>query len=84
MTARRVVLTGYEPWSYTSENPALRVPMESDKMTSLVDEALEEYRPDVWISLRLYPGLATIGVEGTAANGKDFPIADTANAQPNG
>lgn len=101
MAAKRVVLTGYEPWSHASENPTLelldrarernysdielitlRVPVESDKITPLVDDALEEYRPDVWISMGLYQGLAVIGVERTAANVKDFPVADNVDAQP--
>lgn len=101
MTAKTVVLTGYEPWAHASENPTLellerarernyrdfnlvtlRVPVETGKITRLVDEALDEYRPDVWISLGLYPGLAVIGVERTAANVKDFPVADNVNARP--
>lgn len=60
----------------------LRVPVESGKITALVDEALDEYRPNIWISLGLYPGLAVIGVERTAANVKDFPVADNVNARP--
>lgn len=101
MTAKTVVLTGYEPWAHATENPTLellerarernyadinlvtlRVPVESGKITALVDEALDEYRPDIWISLGLYPGLAVIGVERTAANVKDFPVADNVNARP--
>ncbi len=60
----------------------LRVPVESAKITALVDEALDKYRPDVWISLGLYPGLAVIAVERTAANVKDFPVADNVSARP--
>lgn len=101
MTAKTVVLTGYEPWAHASENPTLellerarernypdinlvtlRVPVETGKITRLVDEALEEYRPDVWISLGLYPGLAVIGVERTAANVKDFPVPDNVSQRP--
>ena len=101
MSAKRIVLTGYEPWAHASTNPTLdilgrarecnfpnielvtiSVPAESDKITPLVDAALDEYRPDVWISLGLYPGLAVIGVERTAVNVKDFPVEDNADAQP--
>ena len=101
MTAKRVVLTGYEPWAHASENPTiellertrkrnipdvelitLRVPVETEKIEPLVDEALDEYEPDVWISLGLYPGLAVVGVERTAANVRDFPVADNVDAKP--
>ncbi len=60
----------------------LRVPVEAGKITALVEDALEEYRPDVWISLGLYPGLSVIGIERTAANVKDFPVADNVGARP--
>ncbi len=101
MAAKRVVLTGYEPWSHASENPTLelldrarsrnfaevelitlRVPVDSGRITPLVDEALDAYRPDIWISLGLYPGSPVIGVERTAANVKDFPVPDNVDAQP--
>ena len=60
----------------------LRVPVETEKIEPLVDEALDEYEPDVWISLGLYPGLAVVGVERTAANVRDFPVADNVDAKP--
>ena len=101
MTAKRVVLTGYEPWSHASENPTLdlldrareqnfadielitlRVPVDSTRIASLVDEALDTHRPDIWISLGLYPGSTVVAVERTAANVKDFPVPDNVNAQP--
>ncbi len=101
MSATRVVLTGYEPWSHASENPTLelldrtrernfadielvtlRVPVESARIAQLVDEALDEHRPDIWISLGLYPGSPVVTVERTAANIKDFPVPDNAGAQP--
>ena len=101
MAAKRVVLTGYEPWAHAAENPTIEpldrarernipdvefitihVQVEIDKITPLVDEALEEYQPDIWISLGLYKGLSVIGVERTAANVKDFPVADNMDAKP--
>ena len=101
MAAKRVVLTGYEPWAHAAENPTIelldrarernipdvelitiRVPVETNKITPLVDEALDEYQPDIWISLGLYQGLSVIGVERTAANVKDFPVADNMDAKP--
>lgn len=101
MSAKRVVLTGYEPWSHAAENPTLelldrarernfpdvelitlRVPVDSEGITPLVDGALDEYKPDVWISLGLYPGSAVVAVERTAANVKDFPVPDNLAAQP--
>ena len=101
MAAKRVVLTGYEPWSHASENPTLdlldrarernfadvelitiRVPVESSRITPLVDEALDTHRPDIWISLGLYPGSPVVSVERTAANVRDFPVPDNADDQP--
>ncbi len=101
MTAKRVVLTGYEPWSHASENPTLalldkarernfadielitlRVPVESERLGPLVDEALEAHKPDIWISLGLFPGSSVIAVERTAANVKDFPVPDNVEVQP--
>ena len=101
MAAKRVVLTGYEPWSHASENPplalldkarernfadieliTLRVPVESARIAPLVDETLETHRPDIWISLGLYPGSPVIVVERTAANVKDFPVPDNLDVQP--
>ncbi len=101
MAAKRVVLTGYEPWSHASENPTLdlldrarernytdvelitlRVPVESERITPLVDEALDTHRPDIWISLGLYPSSPVVSIERTAANVMDFPVPDNADAQP--
>lgn len=101
MAAKRVVLTGYEPWSHASENPtlelldrarernfadieliALRVPVDSAQIVPLVDEALDTHRPDIWISLGLFPGSPVVAVERTAANVKDFPVPDNVEAQP--
>ena len=101
MAAKRVVLTGYEPWSHASENPTLglidrarernysdielitlRVPVESARIEPLVEGALDTHRPDVWISLGLYPGSPLVSVERTAANVKDFPVPDNTDAQP--
>ena len=101
MAAKRVVLTGYEPWSHASENPTLdlldkarernfadielitlRVPVESERIAPLVDEALETHKPDIWISLGLFPGSPVVAVERTAANVMDFPVPDNVEAQP--
>ena len=101
MAAKRVVLTGYEPWSHASENPTidllekararnfpdielitLRVPVESARIEPLVEDALDTHRPDIWISLGLYPGSPVVSVERTAANVKDFPVPDNVDAQP--
>ena len=101
MAAKRVVLTGYEPWSHASENPTLelldrartrnfddielitlRVPVDSEQIVPLVDEALDTHRPDVWISLGLFPGSTVVAVERTAVNVKDFPVPDNIDAQP--
>ena len=101
MAAKRVVLTGYEPWSHASENPTLdlldrarernfadielitlRVPVESERLGPLVNEALEAHKPDIWISLGLFPGSSVIAVERTAANVMDFPVPDNVDVQP--
>ena len=87
MAAKKVVVTGYEPWAHATENPTLdilshlrgrnfpdiemvtiEVPVETDKITPLVEETLDEHKPDLWISLGLYPGSPVVSVERTAAN----------------
>ena len=60
----------------------LRVPVDSTRIASLVDEALDTHRPDIWISLGLFPGSTVVAVERTAANVKDFPVPDNVDAQP--
>lgn len=101
MAAKKVVVTGYEPWAQVTENPTLdilshlrgrnfpdiemvtlEVPVETDRITPLVEETLDEHKPDIWISLGLYPGSSVISVERTAANVLDFPVADNAGSQP--
>jgi len=101
MAARKVVITGYEPWKHGTENPTLeildklrqvnsaeadlitvRIPVDTTKITALVDATLDEHKPDVWISLGLYPGLSVIAVERLAANVLDYPIPDNADHQP--
>ena len=58
------------------------VPIEDGKISTIVDEALNEYMPEVWVSLGLYPGLSVIGIERTAANVRDFPVSDNVGSQP--
>lgn len=60
----------------------ISVPIEDSKITEIVDDALNEYKPDVWVSLGLYPGLSVIGIERTAANVRDFPVPDNMGSQP--
>ena len=58
------------------------VPIEDGQISAIVDNALKEYMPEVWVSLGLYPGLSVIGIERTAANVRDFPVADNVGSQP--
>jgi len=101
MPARKVVITGYEPWKHGTENPTLeildnlrkvnsaeaelitvRVPVDTTKIAPLVDATLDEHKPDVWISLGLYPGLSVIALERLGANVLDYPIPDNEEHQP--
>lgn len=101
MSAKMVVVTGYEPWGHASENPTLdilehlrgrnfddielktvRVPVDTTGIAGLVSETLDRYRPDVWISLGLYPGSTVVALERTAANVCDFPVPDNVGHRP--
>ena len=61
---------------------AIEVPVETDKIAALVADALDEHEPDIWISLGLFPGSPLVSVERTAANVRDFPVADNRGKQP--
>src|SRR5262249_37575216 len=58
------------------ELKTVRVPVDTKGIAGLVNDTLERYRPDVWISLGLYPGSSVVAIERTAANVCDFPVAD--------
>jgi len=60
----------------------IEVPVDTTKPADVVNENLGLHKPDVWISLGLYPGLAVVHVERFAQNIKDFPMADNAGLQP--
>ena len=60
----------------------ISIPIEDGKISKIVDDALTEYEPAVWVSLGLYPGLSVIGIERTAANVRDFPVPDNVGSQP--
>ena len=60
----------------------VEVPVETDKITPLVEETLDKHEPDVWISLGLYPGASVVAVERLAANVRDFPVPDNVGEQP--
>ena len=49
-----------------------------------MDEALEAHKPDIWISLGLFPGSPVVAVERTAANVMDFPVPDNLDAPAGG
>jgi pyroglutamyl-peptidase len=60
----------------------IQVPVDTMAITGLVDRALDEHRPDVWISLGLYPGLPVVAIERLAANVLDYPLPDNRGRQP--
>jgi len=60
----------------------VRVPVDTTKIASLVDATLDEHKPDIWISLGLYPGLSVIALERLGANVLDYPIPDNEDHQP--
>jgi pyroglutamyl-peptidase len=62
----------------------IRLPVDTTKLAAIVEEALEQVTPDVWISLGLATGHSVIAVERMAANIRDFPIPDNAGHQPGG
>jgi pyroglutamyl-peptidase len=62
----------------------VRLPVVSDKLADITSRTLDEVRPDLWISLGLWPGLSVIAVERIAANVMDFPIPDNAGQQYGG
>ncbi len=60
----------------------VQVPVDATAITDIVDRALDEHRPDVWISLGLSPGLPVIAIERLAANVLDYPLPDNLGHQP--
>jgi pyroglutamyl-peptidase len=66
------------------ELTTIRLPVDTTKLATLVEDALDRVRPDLWISLGLAPGHSVIAVERMAANVRDFPIPDNEGHQPGG
>jgi pyroglutamyl-peptidase len=66
------------------ELTTIRLPVDTTKLAAIVEEALDQVTPDVWISLGLATGHSVIAVERMAANVRDFPIPDNAGHQPGG
>jgi pyroglutamyl-peptidase len=62
----------------------IQLPVDSVRLSAITSENLDALRPDLWISLGLYTGLAVIAVERIAANVMDFPIPDNAGVQHGG
>ena len=60
----------------------LQFPVDTSQISAIVDKALDEHRPDVWISLGLAPGASRIAVERIAANVLDYQISDNAGNEP--
>ena len=54
----------------------LELPVEANRLAAITSAKLDELKPDIWISLGLYTGLAVVAVERIAANVMDFPIPD--------
>jgi pyroglutamyl-peptidase len=66
------------------ELATIRLPVDTTKLSAIVEDALERIRPDVWISMGLATGHSVIAVERMAANVRDFPIPDNGGHQPGG
>ena len=64
------------------ELTTIRLPVDTTKLATIVDDALDRVRPDLWISLGLATGHSVIAVERMAANVRDFPIPDNGGHQP--
>jgi pyroglutamyl-peptidase len=62
----------------------IELPVDSARLSAITSENLDALRPDLWISLGLYAGLAVIAVERIAANVMDFPIPDNVGVQHGG
>jgi pyroglutamyl-peptidase len=60
----------------------IKVPVDTTKITGIVERALEEHEPEVWISLGLAPGAPVVAIERLAANALDYPLKDNEGHQP--
>jgi pyroglutamyl-peptidase len=68
--------------SFDANLLAIRFPVDTTKISAIVDKTLDEHPPDVWLSLGLAPGASVIAVERLAANVLHYPIPDNARNQP--
>lgn len=68
--------------SFGARLVTVRFPVETAKVSSIVERTLDEHRPDIWLSLGLAPGTSVIAVERLAANVLDFLVPDNAKDQP--
>lgn len=66
------------------ELTTIRLPVDTTKLAAIVEKALDQVRPDLWISLGLATGHSVIAIERMAANVRDFPIPDNGGHQPGG
>jgi pyroglutamyl-peptidase len=77
------VLNGLEALSWNDADlRTLQFPVDTSQISRIVDKALDEHRPDVWISLGLAPGASRIAIERIAANVLDYQISDNAGNEP--
>jgi pyroglutamyl-peptidase len=60
----------------------IRFPVDASKIAPMVEAALDQQTPELWLSLGLAPGAAVIAVERLAANVLDYLIPDNAGNQP--
>jgi pyroglutamyl-peptidase len=68
----------------SGELTTIRLPVDTTKLATIVEDALDRVSPDLWISLGLATGHSVIAVERMAANVRDFPIPDNGGHQPGG
>jgi pyroglutamyl-peptidase len=66
------------------ELTTIRLPVESDALAARTAQALDEIKPDLWISLGLAPGSSVVAIERIAANAMDFVSPDNVGVQRGG
>lgn len=73
------------PWGGHKLIP-IELPVLTNDLFSMVDRTMEEHVPDIWLSIGVAPGAATMRIETVGTNWRDFDVPDNAGihavAQP--
>jgi len=62
----------------------LEIPVKTDGLTELVEDALLTHRPAIWLGLGVAPKAATIRIEMIGINCRDFDVPDNDDLKPVG